>query len=177
MHEVCDVMGITKTRTTAYHHQCDGQVQRKNSTLQDMLVPFCTKHGNDWDLWLNAVVFAYITGRQESLQTSPFEIAFGRIPRLPLELELGLPLKDPSTQSEYTQSLRKIFKEVREVARQNLKKARKKTRRNITKKKFRHGTHSPQGRQYTYANRKDGNWGRSGLGHLKLFVGWVLITK
>ena len=30
---------------------------------------------------------------------------------------------------------------------------------------------------YLYADRKDGNWGRSGLGHLKLFVGWVLITK
>ena len=26
MDEVCDVMGITKTRTTAYHPQCDGQV-------------------------------------------------------------------------------------------------------------------------------------------------------
>jgi hypothetical protein len=88
MHEVCDVMGITKTRTTAYHPQCDGQVERQNRTLQDMLVAFCTKHGNDWDLWLNAVVFAYNTSRQESLQTSPFEVVF-------LELELGLPLKDP----------------------------------------------------------------------------------
>jgi hypothetical protein len=88
MHEVCDAMGITKTRTTAYHPQCDGQVERQNRTLQDMLVAFCTKHGNDWDLWLNAVVFAYNTSRQESLQTSPFEVVF-------LELELGLPLKDP----------------------------------------------------------------------------------
>ncbi len=128
---------------------------------------------------INAVVFAYNTSRQESLQTSPYEIVFGRIPRLllELELELGLPLKDPSTQSEYTQLLRQIFKEVREVARQNLEKARKKRRGNVTKKEFRHGAHSPQGRQYTYAGRKDGNWGRSGLGHLKLFVGWVLITK
>jgi hypothetical protein len=67
MHEVCDVMGITKTRTTTYHPQCDGQVERQNRTLQDMLVAFCTKHGNDWDLWLNAVVFAYYTSRQESL--------------------------------------------------------------------------------------------------------------
>jgi hypothetical protein len=73
--------------------------------------------------------------------------------------------------------LRKIFKEVREVARQNLEKARK-NRGNVTKKEFRHGAHSRQGKQqYTYADRKDGNWGQSGLGHLKLFVGWVLITK
>ena len=40
MHEVCDVMGITKTRTTAYHPQCDGQVERQNRTLQDILQHF-----------------------------------------------------------------------------------------------------------------------------------------
>ncbi len=90
-----------------------------------MLAAFCTKHGNDWDLWLNAVIFAYNTSRQESLQTSPYEIVFGRIPRLQLELELGLPLTDPSTQSEYTQLLRQIFKKMREVARQNLEKAKR----------------------------------------------------
>ena len=40
MHELCDVMGITKTRTTAYHPRCDGQVERQNRTLQDMLAAF-----------------------------------------------------------------------------------------------------------------------------------------
>ncbi|CAB4005897.1 Hypothetical predicted protein [Paramuricea clavata] len=47
----------------------------------------------------------------ENLNNDLKKVVFGRIPRLPLELELGLPLKDPSTQSEYTQSLRNIFKE------------------------------------------------------------------
>jgi hypothetical protein len=61
-------------------------------------------------------------------------------------------------QSEYTQSLRKIFKEVREVARQNLKKARKKQRK-CNEERIQTCAHSPQGRQYTYPNRKDGNWG------------------
>ena len=126
MHEVCDVMGITKTRTTAYHPQCDGQVERQNRTLQDMLAAFCTKHETDWDLWLDAVVFAYNTSRHETLHTSPFELVFGRVPRLPIELELGLPLKDPSTQSEYIQSVRKLFKEVREITKVNLDKAREK---------------------------------------------------
>ena len=124
MHELCDVMGITKTRTTAYHPRCDGHVERQNRTLQDMLAAFSSKHGSDWDLWLDSVVFTYNTSRQESLRISPYEVVFGRTPRIPLELELGLPLRDPSTQSEYVQSIRKVFREVRQVARENLEEAR-----------------------------------------------------
>ena len=30
-------MGITKTRTTSYHPQCDGQTGRQNRTIQAML--------------------------------------------------------------------------------------------------------------------------------------------
>ena len=43
MHEACDAMGITKTHSTAYHPQCDGQVERQNRTLQNMLAAFGTK--------------------------------------------------------------------------------------------------------------------------------------
>ena len=111
MHELCDVMGITKTRTTAYHPRCDGQVERQNRTLQDMLAAFSSKHGSDWDLWLDSVVFAYNTSRQESLRISPYEVVFGRTPRIPLELELGLPIRDrvPS-QNMYSRSGRYLGK-------------------------------------------------------------------
>ena len=37
MQEVCSLMGIHKSRTNAYHPQCDGQVERQNRTLQEML--------------------------------------------------------------------------------------------------------------------------------------------
>ena len=47
LHEICDLMGIAKTRTTAYHPQCDGQVERQNRTLQDMLAAFASEHRDD----------------------------------------------------------------------------------------------------------------------------------
>ena len=106
MHEVCDVMGITKTRTTAYHPQGDGQVERQNRTLQDMLAAFCTKHDNDWDLWIDAAVFAYNTSRQESLQTSPYEIVFGRIPRLPLEI--GIRIRTATERPQHAIRIRSV---------------------------------------------------------------------
>ena len=58
--------GIAKTRTTAYHPQCDGQVERQNRTLQDMLAAFASEHRDDWDLWIDSVVFAYNTSCHES---------------------------------------------------------------------------------------------------------------
>lgn len=42
MHELCDLMGISKAQTSAYHPQCDGQVERHNRTLQDMLSAFAS---------------------------------------------------------------------------------------------------------------------------------------
>ena len=49
MHHICDVMGITKTRTTAYPPSGDGQVERQNCTLQGMLSAFVSKHTDDWE--------------------------------------------------------------------------------------------------------------------------------
>ena len=60
LQEICDLMGIAKTRTTAYHPQCDGQVERQNRTLQNMLAAFASEHRDDWDLWIDSVVFGII---------------------------------------------------------------------------------------------------------------------
>ena len=35
--DVCQLLGITNLNTTSYHPQCDGMVERFNSTLKNML--------------------------------------------------------------------------------------------------------------------------------------------
>ena len=42
LHEICNFMGITKTRNTSYHPQCDGQTERQNQTIQAMLSAFAS---------------------------------------------------------------------------------------------------------------------------------------
>ena len=49
-HEVCDIMGIHKSRTTAYHPQGDGLVECQNRTLQDILSSFVSEHRDDREL-------------------------------------------------------------------------------------------------------------------------------
>eukprot|EP00794_Sanderia_malayensis_P006406 gene6406-biopygen4734 len=124
MHEICDLMGIHKSRTTAYHPQCDGLVERQNRTLQNMLVPFVSSHKDDWDLWVDLVAFAYNTSCHESTGFSPYELVFGRIANMPLELELGLPLRNPQSHSEYSESIRKHLDSIKKVAQHNLSRRR-----------------------------------------------------
>eukprot|EP00794_Sanderia_malayensis_P014448 gene14448-biopygen11548 len=124
MHEVYDMMGLKKTRTTAYHPQCDGLVERQNRTLQEILTNFVSDHSSDWDAWLDQAVFAYNTSVHESTGLSPYEIVFGRPARMPIEVELGVPLQNPSSQSDYSQSLRKAIQLANQVAQNNLVEAR-----------------------------------------------------
>ena len=125
IHEVCDIMGIHKSRTTAYHPQGDGLVERQNRTLQDILSSFVSEHKDDWDLWIDIAVYAYNTSPQESTGFSPFELVFGHPARLPIEHTLGVPLKNPSLQSEYARDLRKALSSVKGAAEEHLSKARR----------------------------------------------------
>jgi len=48
--ELCHLLGITKTRTTPYHPQSDGMVERFNRTLLNMLSISVQENDTDWDL-------------------------------------------------------------------------------------------------------------------------------
>ena len=47
--EVCKLLGIQKLRTTAYHPQSDGLVERWNRTLLQSLSTMVEDHPEDWD--------------------------------------------------------------------------------------------------------------------------------
>eukprot|EP00794_Sanderia_malayensis_P016451 gene16451-biopygen12126 len=126
MHEIYGLMGIKKTRTTAYHPQCDGLVERQNRTLQSIISSFVSEHTVDWDDWLAQAVFAYNTSVHESTGISPYEMVFGRPARMPIEVELGVPLRNPTSQSNYSQSLRKALSHSNQLAQRNLVHARAK---------------------------------------------------
>ena len=126
MHEICCLMGVHKSRTSAYHPQCDGLVERQNRTLQDMLTSYVSKHQHDWDCWVDLVAYAYNTSTHASTGYSPYEMVFGRLARTPLELDLGLPLKNPCSQHEYAALIRRNLQSVADVARENLARSRQK---------------------------------------------------
>ena len=51
-------------------------------------------------------------------------IVFGRTPSIHLELELGLTLFEPITQTEYADTVRGVLKDIRQITDDHLTKAR-----------------------------------------------------
>ena len=59
MLDVCELLGVKKLNTTAYHPQCDGLVERYNRTLKTALRKHAARFGTQWDKLLPGVLWAY----------------------------------------------------------------------------------------------------------------------
>jgi hypothetical protein len=64
--------------SSAYQPQIDGQTERTNQILEDMLRACALKHGGSWDKSLPYAEFSYNNSYQASLKMAPFEALYGR---------------------------------------------------------------------------------------------------
>ena len=89
-YKLCTTLGITRTRTSAYHPQGNGQVERMNRTLKDMLAKMLDNYQRNWDTQLQKAVFAYRVSINETTGFTPlFQVNFGRSPKLPIDVMIG----------------------------------------------------------------------------------------
>ena len=81
-------VGITRRLTTPYHPQANGFDERFNQTLQNMLAKFVQSKKSSWSSVLDTFVFAYNTSQHESTCFTPFEMMFGRLATIPIDINL-----------------------------------------------------------------------------------------
>ncbi len=84
--EISKLFGIKQLRTTAYHPQCNGMVERLNRTIVDILAKKCRERedGNvQWDTYLPYVRRAYNSSPQRTVSRSPHFLLYGEDPDLP----------------------------------------------------------------------------------------------
>ena len=91
--------------STAFHPQTDGQTERTNQTLEQLLR--CTLEGTaDWDLQLPILELAYNTSVSTSTGSTPYKIVYGREAVTPLDLT---PTKDIPAVADYLQKFSDLW--------------------------------------------------------------------
>ncbi|WVZ97506.1 hypothetical protein U9M48_043033 [Paspalum notatum var. saurae] len=73
--------------STAYHPQTDGQTERVNQLLEDLLRACVLTYGPNWEDSLPFAEFSYNNSYQASIGMSPFQALYGRQCRTPLMWE------------------------------------------------------------------------------------------
>lgn len=78
--ELCKYMKISKEKSTAYHHQTLGSVERNHRTFNEYIRTYLDSELNTWDTYLHYFTFCYNITNHSSNDNkySPFELVFGR---------------------------------------------------------------------------------------------------
>ena len=121
--ELYGLLGIKSIRTSVYHPQTDGLVERLNKTLKSMIRKFVHKDSRNWDRWLDPLLFAVHEVPQASMGFSPFELLFGRTPRGVLDLVKESWEEGPSpskNEVQYVLDLRAKLHTLGQLSRENL---------------------------------------------------------
>ena len=77
MRDLCDLLGIKKLNTMAYHPQCEGLVERFNQTLKTTIRKQAATFGAQWDCYLPGVLWAYQNTSHEVAGEKPTFLLFG----------------------------------------------------------------------------------------------------
>ena len=119
--ELCQLLGIERSHTTPYHPMGNGQCERMNRTLIGMLGTLPAEKKSRWKDFVLPMVHAYNCTKHASTGFSPFELMFGRKPRLPLDLVLGINRQQESTSyAEYISKLENRLKDAYVKASKNV---------------------------------------------------------
>ncbi|CAG2228478.1 unnamed protein product [Mytilus edulis] len=89
--QMCELLCIDKTRSTSFHPQSNGCVERFNRTLTNMLSMYCAKDQAVWDEYLPQVLLAYRTSVHSTTGFTPNFLTFGREVTLPLQAVIPMP--------------------------------------------------------------------------------------
>ncbi|KAL1915429.1 uncharacterized protein VTP21DRAFT_6887 [Calcarisporiella thermophila] len=85
--ELFKCLGTKLTMSTAFHPQTDGQTERINRSLEEMLRHYVSYRQDNWDEFLTPIEFAYNNAIHTTTGFSPFFLDLGRDPIIPANLQ------------------------------------------------------------------------------------------
>ncbi|UYV71083.1 K02A2.6-like, partial [Cordylochernes scorpioides] len=115
--EVLKICNTLHKKTTSYHPQTNGQTERMNRTLADMMAMYIDERHQNWDEILPFVTFAYNSSIQDTTGYSPYFLIHGREPLTFLDSTFDMPeLSKHKDYDEYVSNLLEIIEDAKEIS-------------------------------------------------------------
>ena len=111
---LCELYGVQKLRTSPYHAQTNGQVERINQTIIRMIGKLEEDRKACWSEHLPELLMAYNATRSVVTGCSPYYLLFGRRPRIPVDY-LFSTLRDSPHQTKMEVSVAAMQKRLKEA--------------------------------------------------------------
>lgn len=121
IHDLCNLLGSKKSRTTPYHPEGNGLVERTNRTLKAYLKAFVDRQSTrDWDLALPHCLMAYRTTVHSSTKQTPHYLLTGREMRLAIDMTIPQQGRELVAVTDYVTTLREKLRMSHQLAREHL---------------------------------------------------------
>ena len=116
--EMCSLLEIEKTRTTPWHPQSDGMIERFNRTIETLLRQNIATNQKNWDEYISYCCAAYRNSLHSTTEYTPNELMLGRHLPMPKHIQEPVPEKW-ETRKEYNQKLLEKLQYAQEQTRNN----------------------------------------------------------
>ena len=129
--DVCRIMSIKNNFTTTYHPQSNGQVERYNRTILAALRTYVADHPRDWDLYTDALTYAYNCQPHTSTSIAPFDLVLSKPPG-PLALKPMPTNEEP--QGDFKKKWKHWLQDTMSKTKEQLQKAQARYKKNYDKR-------------------------------------------
>ena len=152
-----ELSGIQPSRTTPYHPMGNGQCERMNRTILNMLRTLNTYQKANWKDHIKHLMYAYNNTVHKSTGFTPYYLMFGRHGRLPIDLIFNI--SDDRSYHELADRWNQSIREACEIASRHAEKSKERYDHKV------YGTPIAVGDQVLIRNLSE----RGGTGKLRSF--------
>lgn len=111
--ELLTITGTSQIHTAPYRPSTNGLCERVHQFCQQVLQNARLENATDWDIHLPAIRFAIMSSRLDGFGFSPYQLLFGRSPRLPVDELIPSDSNVPSDLAAYFDTQMEVIKDIR----------------------------------------------------------------
>ena len=143
MKRVMEILQVKQLRTSPYHPESNGMLERFHATLKAMLRK-TSEERREWDTYLPYICFAFRDSTHTATGFSPFQLLFGRDIRGPLSLLYDQLSETSGTMAvtEYVEGLKERLREAWKLAAERDEEAKRAYKKHSDKKSLQRSFHT-----------------------------------